>query len=759
MPRRFALTMCALWAACLWAAFGVALAQVPPAVVLPGSSGIAPSLGLAPPSGWPGIDGYLELSQRLGTAAAPYSLYDPNAFEGFAEFGTEYMGVPLRIEAFGTTQDLRQVPKSSYVRFRYDAEAMRSGLLKRIDASRALHAQASTQYGAIRQVYGGHLGKLARQRQALAAQLEQAVRDSAAAFQEDMLPSATLDSLPKRPFQGALDSAGAKALDSAKTKAKNAAEAKASDGAQAVGHPLLQIESAQVQRIAAKRQAASARLAKLRASASSLQADIGRYQTQLDSISKGVSADSLSAAISSSRSDIAELSNRELLKAASGSAPARAFTRAAAGFTAFEAGVFAAQLSEFTLAGSQMNGLHAGYELGKVQADALGGWVQYVGREGEVTSYRTAAGSLETTMLKGQRIKGMYLAFDASPPQPGTGEGFYPRAIPKGASAWQPAAVAAVSYAGTIGKGLRLSGELAGPGLVQGTVPTLGRGDIAWQAAAEGEVPRLPVALHASAQQAGRDFYNPLLPLGLSGTNRYALGATGHLFRHKLTWGAERQVMERQGAEEASSSATNRRWGFEAAWRTKRWPSVAASYKPFATFRAFSDTLAVQQRPLVGSVWSLRSAYQVKGLHGRSWRFAASYVASQSVIDTLAYGCTVMQATAIYTTKKATATTTLCRSVVAAPEAMEGIPNMLNASTTMQMNVKAGLALQASVSAGRAPYGLAQYGCGAGVRWAGKGRLGFGANVGASRFRLQQSMGWQGLYSGTLSGRWVFAKG
>src|SRR5690606_8883651 len=95
------------------------------------------------------------------------------------------------------------------------------------------------------------------------------------------------------------------------------------------------------------------------------------------------------------------------------------------------------------------------------------------------------------------------------------------------------------------------------------------------------------------------------------------------------------------------STGSNARWGFDVATRSRRYPSVALSYKPFATFRAYDDTLNIEQKPMIGAVWTGRISYQLKRPK-YALRFHATYNKQQSMMDTVDYSSSLFQMNTIY---------------------------------------------------------------------------------------------------------------
>src|SRR5690606_5864805 len=96
-----------------------------------------------------------------------------------------------------------------------------------------------------------------------------------------------------------------------------------------------------------------------------------------------------------------------------------------------------------------------------------------------------------------------------------------------------------------------------------------------------------------------------------------------------------------------SARAAQSKWGFELQTFSKRFPNVFFSYKPFATFRTYDDTLQIARKPLLGEVWMGRLQYRYRR-PGRSVRLALLYNENKSIQDSATYSSRQLQASAQY---------------------------------------------------------------------------------------------------------------
>mgnify|MGYP006940261764 FL=1 len=149
-------------------------------------------------------------------------------------------------------------------------------------------------------------------------------------------------------------------------------------------------------------------------------------------------------------------------------------------------------------------------------------------------------------------------------------------------------------------------------------------------------------------EHGGIDFNNATLPINISGTDRYQCALRGTFFKSFLTASIDFNRLQQQNF---SYSGGNNRWGFEIATHSKQYPSISISYKPYATFRSYTDTFLIPQRPILGAVSIGKISYQLKRSGSSIWRFMAMYNRSVSIVDSLTYDAQMSQGLLAYATK------------------------------------------------------------------------------------------------------------
>ncbi len=394
-----------------------------------------------------------------------------------------------------------------------------------------------------------------------------------------------------------------------------------------------------------------------------------------------------------------------------------------AGLTNLDAGIFSKYTSRYTAAGQQMTGLDVGYDIGFAQIGMTVGKTEYAGRDGGLDKYTTYSGRMLFSPAKGQKAGIVYYGYTPSRSMLGDND-FFKNADIALPTFRAPVHIVSATYEGTIAKEVSLEGEIA-TSFRNGSDQKFSSGfdadRIAWHLNGESRIPKTPLALTGGYEHGGRNFQNSTLPVGIAGADLYKAGVKGAFFHDFLTAGVEFNHMQQQNLY---ATGGNNRWGFEVATHSKQYPSVSLSYKPFATFRAITDTLAIPQRPLQGAVWIGKATYQIKRPGGVSYRFSAVLNRSTSHSDSVRYGADLVQLNAIYTDKIWMAMLSAGQSMMSTNSSGYGTDslNPAHVRTTFGMgSLSYALSKAASVSGGAdigfAPFGLSKWGLSGGLSY------------------------------------------
>lgn len=537
------------------------------------------------------LEGQIEWDNSFSTSADPNSQQDPNYSEIYGTIGTKVMNIPVGLEGYYTTQDLKRKVKGSYFRFYYDSDKAKDELMQLIGSYRQKFSEVSSKGKGLEQIYGTYLNGLqGEQNQLLSSFGKEYGIDGQLLSGSGGSADALLQQLP-----ALLDTTGLK--QKLMSRYKDSARA---DSALTKMQQDYQDKRAKLQ---ANKEKIRERYAQLQA----LQQKSQKYQALVDQYRNGLSLDSaLHYAKLEKLTQNKDASYKDMAKAAAGLLPEGKVKRFTTGLTHFEAGILNRYESSYTLAGQTLKGASIGYDLGFVTTTLSGGKSEYVSRSGDLDRYNSYSLGLKFKEFSKQKIGLIYYTY--SPTQQMLRDDFFKDINVDVPTFRRPVHIGSVTYQGMIGKNLMLDGEGA-MSVKRDEHQTFGMSNAAIRIGGQYQVTRFNTLLKGEWEHMGRDFENSSLPLVRAATERYTAGVELNLFQSFLSVGVTWNLLKQHNF---SSVSTSRRWGFELRTHSKRYPNVAFSYKPFSTFRAYDDTLAVPQRPLSGEVWTGRGSYQLK---------------------------------------------------------------------------------------------------------------------------------------------------
>lgn len=679
------------------------------------------------------LKGELALGSSWSNGQPEYSQQDNNYYELRGNIETSIGDIPIGIEGYYTTQDRNRSIKASYIRVRYDAQRAKDELLQLMGGFREQFSRTLSKGKGLDQVYGSYLAGLRGE----SGQLTDALKQQTGLYDLDLqhldtnaLRNQIEEELKSRAADTTAAGAAAQKIEDAGARARRVA-----DSANRVYNRAME----QYRRLQALQEKAARYQALLEQYRNTAYFDSTLGYARLKDLGKGDAT-----------------TYRQLAQQASGFLPEGKVKRAITGLTSLDLGIFPKDISRYTMAGQQLKGMDIGYDLGFCQVGATYGSVEFAGRDGTLDKYPAYSGRATFMPLDAQKLTLVYYGY--SPSKSALQQDTFFKntdiALPSFA---EPVHILSAAYEGNISSYVRVEGEIASS-FRKGSDEKIGNSldaeRIAWHLNAEGTIPKTTLALQAGYEHGGLDFRNSTLPLSLSGTDVLRLGVTGDLFRSFLTLGIEYNRIEQRAF---SGTGTSNRWGFELSTHSRKWPSVSLSYKPYTTFRSYTDTLAVPQRPLLGAVWTGRANYQLRRHDGNSWRFTAVYNKSTSEIDTSHYSSDLMQLNVIYTAR----TWMLTGSVGNTDQTANDRPSEVPAHVRTIFGMLSGtcpLSKQASLSGGTdlgfAAFGLSR--CGVNTTLAYRfEKVPFAVRGSArwSKYRLSAE-GWKELYSGSIDLVW-----
>ncbi|MNS22963.1 hypothetical protein D3C72_547680 [compost metagenome] len=494
-----------------------------------------------------------------------------------------------------------------------------------------------------------------------------------------------------------------------------------------------------------------------------LEEKIRRYEKLVQQYKQNLHYDSLLAYDQlKDLNNIDKMSYKDISRKAAGLLPEGKAKTFIAGLTSFDAGIFPKYISRYTQSGQMMKGLDAGYDIGFAEIGGGYGNTEFVDRTGTVETYKAYNLRMTSKPVKQQQLGFVYYGYSPSKRWL-KNDDFFKGTDLSLPSFRNPISIVSATYTGTFGKDIHVEGEYAFSNQQRNTSSQYtdqSNAAIAWKERsayalkADGSLLNNNILLRGEYEYAGKHFENNTLPMMLSGTERLQLGAEGNLFRSFLRMNVEYNYMIQQNF---TNTGKNAKWGFALSTHSKRYPSVSVSYKPFTTFRTFTDTLNVPQKPVLGEVWTAKANYQIKK-KTYALRFSLVYNKNTSILDTLNYSSSMLQLNTLYSTSSQSLMLTLGRSGIQSTSITVPYPAFNNSSYlmlsgTQQFSKGTGAGLSTDIAVNEA--GLAKYGWGCnGFYRLPKQPLTIRVNFRNSNYKMAETQAWEHLYGGNLELQW-----
>lgn len=419
------------------------------------------------------------------------------------------------------------------------------------------------------------------------------------------------------------------------------------------------------------------------------------------------------------------------------------------GITSFDAGMFPKNSSRFTMNGQMIRGLDGGYDLGMCEAGATVGKTEYIGRDGNLDKYTCYAAATNLKAADRHTVGLIYYGYTPDKKLTSKDAFFKNRSIST-PSFFNPVHIVATTYDGVFFDNVSITGEVATSinHRDQNDSAPPGKSKMAYHLEGTGNIPGTFLSLNASYDKVGIEFENNTLPFSLVGTEQYKAGGRSDFFRSILTVGVEYNYLVQRNFSVAGSST---KWGFDMKTNFKRYPNVFMSYKPFTTFRSYSDTFSIPQRPLFGSVWTGKMSYNLKR-HADFYRFAILYSRNSSVMDTAISGNELLQALAGYTGKRSSTCINVGQTTLFGTNIGDTIVNPVRfLSITATYNVSKQLSLTGDKNFGMTTFGFCRYAVMGGFTYRPETipvsfRISFRYNT----YLLRANDPWKKIYSGMI---------
>jgi hypothetical protein len=665
------------------------------------------------------------------------SQIDNNYHEVRGAIEVPVMDLPVLFEGFYTTQDRERQAKAGYLRVHYDARKSKERLLKLVNSYKGCYTQTDAQAGGYKMIYGQYLQQARAKQAEYINQLQKETGLSGTDFR--LADTAVLRKKAEE-----------RVAASNKSTADTSATARSQNGKADRQHSRQQAEE-QYKRWQDRYNQVQ-----------DLDAKIARYQRLLDQYDETLKWDSLLAYDKlKSLEGVEQMSYKDLAKKSSHILPEGKASSSLAGITSIDLGMFPKYVSSYTMAGQRVTGADVGYDVGVAEVGATYGKAEYVNRDGTMEDYATYSGRIRFKPIIKQQVGLVYYGYSPGRRLMNEG-GFFKDTDVSLPSFREPVHIVSASYSSGLSKYALLNAEYAisrrqgqrldEPGALAG-------GQSAYNIGIMGTVPRTSIGYEGAYEHTGRAFENNTLPVVMTGTSRYRGAVKGDFFRSFLTVGVEYNYLLQQSL---SYRGGNSKWGFSVQTRSRRYPTVYLSYKPFATFRSYDDTLSIEQRPMFGSVWTSRLNYQIKRQH-HTWMFVLLYNRNVSLTDTVRYGSSLLQFTVSYSTGVQHTILGIGSSRIESNVSLDDANPFFNPSRFVNImtgrEMGGGKSLSGGGEVAFGDLGLSRYSLFTSANWR-LPKLPFSlrATFRYTNYRATDSQGWKQLYAGGLELVWQFRK-
>lgn len=662
------------------------------------------------------VYGNISLAGYVSTGQEEYSENENNYYELAGQMEIPVMNIPIVFDGLYTSQDKGRLIKTSFVRLHYDSEHAKNELIQLISGYNRKYAETQSYGTGIKALYGNYLKVMAVEKDNLSKELMHDL-DMPDLENQGVDTSGLMNSLANK-----IDK---KFPDSLKHKR----EGKAGE---------YQAAALKYQRI------------------QELEKKIQHYQTLLDEFDKNKYLDS--ALVYDRLKDIGDMdskSYKQLSKSAEGLLPEHHQKKFITGLTSMDLGIFPKQLSAYTLNGQTIKGVDMNYDLGFCETGVTYGSVDYISRDGQLDRYTGYSGRVG--FRPGAKQKTSIIYYGYMPGRKMLNETSFFKDVDVHMPAFKnPIDIVSVMHSGRVTRYVDMETEVA---TSFRTIDDLSRKDIgfhdrmAYRIDFDGMVPKTGVNLSAGYERVGKQFENNTLPLMLSGIQKYVAGAKSQFFRGFLIAGINYNYLIQ---ENFSSKSANSKWGFELATVSKRYPTASVSYKPFSTFRSFSDTLGIPQRPIFGEVWLGKLSYQLKS-RSSVLRVTVLYNKNTATADTLETKSNLKQLNAIYTRGKFNYILNAGQTELEADNLspVHGKTNFLTVG--LSCGITPQWTAQWGGDVGTNKSGLSRYGVNLGLGYRlKKVPLMFRTNFRYNAYKMTEALEWKRIYSGMLSLNWQF---
>lgn len=681
--------------------------------------------------------GHFGISANIGNQQAAFSNQDKNYYEVDGNVELPIFDIPISITGFYTTQDIRRKVKSSYIHFHYDATKAKEKIMKLIGNYKGEYEVVESKGKGLEASYRTFIHSLEGQKDALFYQLisQTGLKDYTAIVDSESIKH------------------GDYSIDT--TKLLQLLMSK-SDSLQSNNPDQLNIQSSKdsVQQVY---RAIMKKYAEFKA----LQQKYEKYSTLLNQYKNTTYFDSLLAYDNvKDLKNYEDMSYKDLVKTATNLLPEGKVKKITTGITSMNLGMFSKYNSKYTLGGQQVKGIDIGYDIGFAEASITTGKTEFIGRNGDIDRYTFYTGSLKCKPVLKQQFDIIYYGYSPSRRMFNENKEFFKNLNMSMPTFQNPGHIFSIKQEGTFIKQIHTESEVAYSVKRSNndeTIQTNVNNNLAYSISLDGDIPKTTVSIATAYEHVGREFENNTLPFTAKGTDRIRIGAKSSFFKNILHLGIEYNYLLQHNI---TSTFRNARWGFDFKTKSKRYPTISISYKPFSTYRSYTDTMLIPQRPLFGNVWTCKANYQYKK-DNQIYKILLLFNKSNSSLDTTQISNELFQLSFFYLNKSSMTNLSISK-INFNSTTPTSIPSWhyqnsymisMGENYTWKKNIQTNVGLDLGVS----KYGISSMGGNVGITYrAPKSSMIYRLNTRYMHFKLQETTNWQNVFRGTLDIIWQF---
>lgn len=681
--------------------------------------------------------GHFGISANIGNQQAAFSNQDKNYYEVDGNVELPIFDIPISITGFYTTQDIRRMVKSSYIHFHYDAAKAKEKIMKLIGNYKGEYEVVESKGKGLEASYRTFIHSLEGQKDALFYQLisQTGLKDY----------TAIVDSKSIKHGDYSIDTT--KLLQLLMSK---------SDSLQSNNPDQLNIQSSKdsVQQVY---RAIMKKYAEFKA----LQQKYEKYSTLLNQYKNTTYFDSLLAYDNvKDLKNYEDMSYKDLVKTATNLLPEGKVKKITTGITSMNLGMFSKYNSKYTLGGQQVKGIDIGYDIGFAEASITTGKTEFIGRNGDIDRYTFYTGSLKCKPVLKQQFDIIYYGYSPSRRMFNENKEFFKNLNMSMPTFQNPGHIFSIKQEGTFIKQIHTESEVAYSVKRSNndeTIQTNVNNNLAYSISLDGDIPKTTVSIATAYEHVGREFENNTLPFTAKGTDRIRIGAKSSFFKNILHLGIEYNYLLQHNI---TSTFRNARWGFDFKTKSKRYPTISISYKPFSTYRSYTDTMLIPQRPLFGNVWTCKANYQYKK-DNQIYKILLLYNKSNSSLDTTQISNELFQLSFFYLNKSSMTNLSISKinfnSTTPTSIPSWHYQNSYMISMGENYTWKKNIQTNAGLDLGVSKYGISSMGGNVGITYrAPKSSMIYRLNTRYMHFKLQETTNWQNVFRGTLDIIWQF---